>query len=92
MESTPREQWNPPGRRRRRFGALIGRYGNRIAKGKFTLNGKEYSLATNNYPNHLHGGVIRVALEHDQHVLTVKPLVLKHAGALSSTPRISPSP
>ena len=63
------------------MGALIGRYANRIAKGRFTLNGKEYTLATNNGENHLHGGVRGF----DKVVWKARPLAARGGQALELT-------
>jgi aldose 1-epimerase len=63
------------------LGALIGRVCNRIAKAKFTIDGKEYTLAVNNDPNHLHGGIKGF----DKVVWEAKPLVTNKGSALELT-------
>lgn len=63
------------------FGALIGRFGNRIAKGKFSLNGTEFTLATNNGENHLHGGINGF----DRVVWDIKPIGVDNGAALNLT-------
>lgn len=60
------------------FGALVGRYANRIAGGKFTLGGKTYTLAINNGPNALHGGLKGF----DKKVWSAQPLATKEGPAL----------
>lgn len=63
------------------FGAIIGRYANRIAKGRFTLNGVEYKLSVNDGENTLHGGVKGF----DKAVWDAKPLTVPNGAALELT-------
>lgn len=57
------------------FGAVVGRYANRIAGGRFVLNGEEYALARNDGPNHLHGGTVG----YSHRVWTVERLTAEEA-------------
>jgi len=64
------------------FGSTTGRVCNRIAKGKFSLEGKEYTLAVNNEPNHLHGGATRSL---DKVIWTAKPFTNERGQGVSFT-------
>ena len=63
------------------FGTIVGRYGNRIAKGKFALDGKGYTLATNNGANSLHGGIKGF----DKVLWTAEPVAAKDGVAVKFT-------
>ncbi|MEK6234785.1 MAG: galactose mutarotase, partial [Planctomycetales bacterium] len=65
------------------FGCAVGRFANRIAKGRFTLDGKTYQLATNNGANHLHGGV----KSFDQHVWKAETIQDKDSAGVRFTLR-----
>jgi len=72
------DEWvrNPPF-----FGVVVGRYANRIASGKFSLEGSDYTLATNNAPNHLHGGTRGF----DKVVWTAVPVDMPSGAAIRMT-------
>ncbi len=63
------------------FGATVGRFCNRIANGKFSIDGEEYRLATNNGPNHLHGGIVGF----DKQVWSVETLSPSDVASLKVT-------
>ena len=73
FDSIPRYEKDSP-----YFGALIGRYGNRIAKGRFTLGDQTYKLFVNNGPNSLHGGKVGF----DKKVWTAVPTKVPHGVGL----------
>ena len=68
------------------FGATVGRYANRIAKGRFTLNGKVYQLATNDGPNALHGGIKGF----DKHLWTIADVASGPRSAAVTLTYVSP--
>lgn len=65
------------------FGSTVGRVANRIAKGEFTLEGTKYTLAVNNGPNHLHGGIKGF----DKKVWLAEPLIVADGSAVKFTYR-----